>query len=200
MDAEILAPFALAAALATAAGLRFYGVVFFVGLLDALGIVALPGELRLLAHPAVVAVAGTLFLLEFAADKVPLVDSVWDAFNTFVRIPGGALLAALALAHNDAGLVAGAALLGGTLAGGVHVAKMGTRAALNLSPEPFSNWLASFAEDGIGLGLLALAILHPVAFLVVFALSLLLLGWLLAKLGRLAIDTFRRRVWRPGHS
>lgn len=199
MTPEMLAPFALAAALATAAGLRFYGVVFFVGLLGTLGVIELPGELRLLTHPAVVAVSGALFLLEFAADKIPLVDSVWDAFNTFVRVPGGALLAALALANYDSGLVAAAALLGGALAGGTHVAKMGTRATLNLSPEPFSNWLASFAEDGLGLGLLALAILHPVAFLLVFALFLALLVWALLKVAKLALGVMRRRIaGQPG--
>ncbi len=194
MGTDVLAPFALAAALSTAAGLRFYGVVFFVGLLGSLGLIALPGELRLLTHPAVVAVSGLLFALEFTADKIPLVDSLWDAFNTFVRVPGGALLAALAMASYDGGLVAAAALLGGVLAGGTHVAKMGTRATLNLSPEPFSNWMASFAEDGLGLGLLLLAIAHPLAFLLAFALFLLLLVWLLAKVARLAVGVMRRRV------
>jgi hypothetical protein len=193
MNPDVLAPFALAAALSTAAGLRFYGVVFFVGLLGSLGAIALPGELRLLTHPAVVAVSGLLFALEFTADKIPLVDSLWDAFNTFVRVPGGALLAALALANYDSGIVAAAALLGGVLAGGTHVAKMGTRATLNLSPEPFSNWLASFAEDGLGLGLPVLAIAHPVAFLLVFALFLLLLVWVLAKVASLALGALRRR-------
>ena len=199
MTPEMLAPFALAAALATVAGLRFYGVVFFVGILGSLGVIELPGELRLLTHPAVVAVSGALFLLEFAADKIPFVDSVWDAFNTFVRVPGGALLAALALANYDSGLVAAAALLGGALAGGTAVAKMGTRATLNLSPEPFSNWLASFVEDGLGLGLLALAILHPVAFLLAFALFLALLVWALLKVAKLALGVMRRRIaGQPG--
>ena len=194
MNPDVLAPFALATALSTASGLRFYGVVFFVGLLGSLGVIALPGELRLLTHPAVVAVSGLLFALEFTADKIPLVDSLWDAFNTFVRVPGGALLAALALANYDSGMVAAAALLGGVLAGGTHVAKMGTRATLNLSPEPFSNWLASFAEDGLGLGLLVLAIAHPIAFLLAFSLFLLLLVWVLAKVAKLALGVLRRRV------
>jgi hypothetical protein len=194
MNPDVLAPFALAAALATAAGLRFYGVVFFVGLLGSLGLVELPGELRLLTHPAVIAVSGLLFALEFTADKIPLVDTLWDVFNTFVRVPGGALLAALAMAHLDSGLVAAAALLGGVLAGGTHVAKMGTRATLNLSPEPFSNWLASFTEDGLGLGLLLLAFAHPLAFLLAFALLLLLLIWLLLRVAQPAVAAIRRRV------
>lgn len=194
MGTDVLAPFALAAALSAAAGLRFYGVVFFVGLLGSLSLIALPGELRLLTHPAVVVVSGLLFALEFTADKIPLVDTLWDAFNTFVRVPGGALLAGLAMASYDGGLVAAAALLGGVLASGTHVAKMGTRATLNLSPEPFSNWMASFAEDGLGLGLLLLAIAHPLAFLLAFVLFLLLLVWLLAKVARLAVGVIRRRV------
>jgi Domain of unknown function (DUF4126) len=125
------------------------------------------------------------------------VDSLWDAINTFVRVPGGALLAALALANYDSGMVAAAALFGGVLAGGTHVAKMGTRATLNLSPEPFSNWLASFAEDGLGLGLLVLAIAHPIAFLLAFALFLLLLVWVLTKVAKLAFGLIRRRVAGP---
>jgi hypothetical protein len=197
MTPEMFAPFALAAALSAAAGLRFYGVVFFVGLLGSLGVIELPGELRLLTHPGVVVVSGLLFALEFTADKIPLVDSLWDAFNTFVRVPGGALLAALALANYDIGMVAAAALLGGVLAGGTHVAKMGTRATLNLSPEPFSNWLASFAEDGLGLGLLLLAIAHPIAFLLAFALFLLLLAGALTKVAKLAFGLIRRRVAGP---
>lgn len=194
MNPDVLAPFALAAALATAAGLRFYGVVFFVGVLGSLGLVELPGDLRLLTHPAVIAVSGLLFALEFTADKIPLVDTLWDVFNTFVRVPGGALLAALAMAHFDSGLVAAAALLGGALAGGTHVAKMGTRATLNLSPEPFSNWLASFTEDGLGLGLLLLAFIHPLAFLLAFALLLLLLIWLLLRVAQPAVAAIRRRI------
>jgi hypothetical protein len=194
MTPDILAPFALAAALATAAGLRFYGVVFFVGLLGSLGVIALPGELQLLTHPAIIAISGLLFALEFMADKVPLFDSLWDVVNTFVRIPGGADLAALALANHDSGMVAAAALLGGLLAGGTHVAKMGTRATLNLSPEPFSNWMASFTEDGLGFGLLVLAILHPLAFLLALLMFLIVLVWLLSKVARLGIGAIRRRL------
>lgn len=194
MTPDVLAPFALAAALAAAAGLRFYGVVFFVGLLGSLGVIQLPGDLQLLTHPAIVITSGVLFAFEFLADKVPLVDSLWDVLNTFVRIPGGAALAALALANQDAGLVAAAALLGGLLAGGTHVAKMGTRATLNLLPEPVSNWLASFTEDGLGLGLLVLAIVYPLGFLVVFLLFLIVLVWLLSKVAGAGLRLIRRRA------
>ncbi|MBU0751488.1 MAG: DUF4126 domain-containing protein [Gammaproteobacteria bacterium] len=194
MTPDVLAPFALAAALAAAAGLRFYGVVFFVGFLGSLGVIQLPGDLQLLTHPAIVVTSGVLFAFEFLADKVPLVDSLWDLINTFVRIPGGALLAALALANQDSGMVAAAALLGGLLAGGTHVAKMGTRATLNLSPEPVSNWLASFAEDGLGIGLLVLALAYPLGFLGVFVLLLIALVWLLSKVAGAGLRLIRRRT------
>lgn len=182
MDAETLQPLSLAAALAWAAGLRVYGVVFAVGLLGQLGWVELPGSLRALAHPAVVGVSGLLFALEFLADKVPVVDSLWDAVNTFVRIPAGAALAAMALADRDPGWMIAAALAGGVLAGGTHAAKMGTRAALNLSPEPLSNWAASFTEDGLAVGILALAILHPLWLLGALAVFVVVMIWVLPKL------------------
>jgi hypothetical protein len=189
---ELLEPLALAAGLAWAAGLRVYGVVFFVGLAGYFGLVPLPGSLDTLAHPAIITVSGLLFLLEFFADKIPVVDSVWDAVNTFIRIPGGAILAALALADGNQGLMIAAALLGGVIAGGTHVAKTGTRAAINLSPEPVSNWLASFTEDGAAFGILALALTHPLLLLAGLALFVLILLWLLPKLLRLTISVIRR--------
>ena len=191
MDADALQPLSLAAALAWAAGLRVYGVVFAVGLLGHFGWVELPGGLRALAHPAVDGVSGLLFLLEFFADKVPVIDSLWDAFNTFVRIPAGAALAAMALADRDPGWVIAAALVGGVLAGGTHAAKMGTRAAINLSPEPFSNWAASFTEDGMAAGILALAILHPLWVRAALAVFVVLLVWLLPKLIGAALRAMR---------
>jgi hypothetical protein len=188
---ELLEPLALAAGLAWAAGLRVYGVVFCVGLAGYFGLVNLPGNLDVLAHPAVMTVSGLLFFLEFFADKIPLVDSVWDAVNTFVRIPGGAVLAALAMADGSQGLMIAAALLGGVIAGGTHVAKAGSRAAINVSPEPVSNWLASFTEDGAAFGIVALALTHPVLLLAGLALFVLILLWLLPKLLRLALAAIR---------
>lgn len=191
MQPELLEPLALAAGLAWAAGLRVYGVVFFIGLAGHFGWITLPGNLDILAHPAVMAVSGLLFFLEFFADKIPYVDSAWDALNTFVRAPGGAILAALAMADGSQELMVAAALLGGVIAGGTHVAKAGSRAAINVSPEPVSNWLASFTEDGAAFGILALALTHPLLLLAGLSLFVLALLWLLPKLLRLAIGAIR---------
>ena len=191
MPAELFEPLALAAGLAWAAGLRVYGVVFCVGMAGHFGLVALPGNLNVLTHPAVMTVSGLLFFLEFFADKIPYVDSVWDALNTFVRAPGGALLAALAMADGSQGMMIAAALLGGVIAGGTHVAKAGSRAAINASPEPVSNWLASFSEDGAAFGILALALTHPLLLLAGLVLFVLILLWLLPKLQRLALGALR---------
>ncbi|MEW6293363.1 MAG: DUF4126 domain-containing protein [Pseudomonadota bacterium] len=191
MPAELFEPLALAAGLAWAAGLRVYGVVFCVGMAGHFGLVALPGNLNVLTHPAVMTVSGLLFFLEFFADKIPYVDSVWDALNTFVRAPGGALLAALAMADGSQGMMIAAALLGGVIAGGTHVAKAGSRAAINASPEPVSNWLASFSEDGAAFGILALALTHPLLLLAGLVLFVLILLWLLPKLLRLALGALR---------
>lgn len=191
MQPEFLEPLALAAGLAWAAGLRAYAVVFFIGVAGYFNVVALPGGLAVLAHPAVIGVSGLLFFLEFFADKIPYVDSVWDALNTFVRAPGGAILAALAMADGSQAMMIAAALLGGVIAGGTHVAKAGSRAAINVSPEPVSNWLASFTEDGLAFGIVALALTHPLLLLAGLALFILVLLWLLPKLLRLAIGAIR---------
>jgi hypothetical protein len=198
MTSELLEPLALVAGLAWASGLRIYAVVFFLGLASHFAIVDLPGNLDALAHPAVLTVSGLLFLLEFFADKIPYVDSAWDALNTFVRAPGAALLGALAVADGSQGLMIASALLGGAIAGSTHVAKAGSRAAINLSPEPVSNWLASLTEDGMAFGILALALTHPLLLLAGLALFLLLLIWLLPKLFRLARGAMRAGFARLG--
>jgi hypothetical protein len=148
-------------------------VVFAVGVAGAMGWVALPGHLDVLQHPAVLFASGFMTLVEFAADKVPWLDSVWDAIHSFVRIPAGAALAAMAFGDSTSAVMVAAGILGGSLAGAMHVAKAGTRATLNLSPEPFSNWAASLSEDAlVPLGLW-LAFAHPIAFFLLLALVLL---------------------------
>ncbi len=181
MDALTLA---LITGLGWTSGLRLYAVVFFLGLLQRYGGYALPGELQWLAHPWVIATAGLLFAAEFFADKIPGVDTLWDALHTFIRIPGGALLAAAAVAGGDPGLAYAAALLGGTAAAGAHFAKAGSRALINTSPEPFSNWLASFTEDTLALGALWMVFKYPLLFLALFTLFVLASLWLLPKLWR----------------
>lgn len=176
---------ALAAALGFASGVRLYAVVLITGLVGYAGWVALPGGLEVLANPWVIGVSTLLFGAEFFADKIPALDSLWDGLSTFVRIPGGALLAASVFGIDQAALAAIAAILGGSLAATSHLAKSGTRAAINTSPEPFSNVAMSLAEDlGIA-GLLWLAFEHPwIALAAVGALTLLAI-WLIVKFARL---------------
>jgi hypothetical protein len=187
---------ALATGLGWTSGLRFYAVLFFLGLLHRVEIYQLPANLDILAHPWVLAVSGLLFIAEFLADKIPGVDSLWDAVHTFIRIPGGALLAAGAVAGNDPGLALAAGLLGGTVAAGAHFTKAGSRALINTSPEPFSNWIASFTEDALSLGGLWIALKYPLVFLVLLVLFLLIALWLLPRLwrGLRRIATLLRRA------
>jgi hypothetical protein len=164
---------AIAAALAWGSGLRAYAVIFAVGLAGALGWIELPEHLRLLEHPLVLGASGLMTAVEFFADKLPWLDSVWDAAHSFIRIPAGAALAAAVFGDSGAAVALAAAILGGTLAAGVHLAKAGSRAAINASPEPFTNWSASLAEDAIVPLGLWLAVVHPILFFVLLALFLL---------------------------
>ena len=188
---EHLQSLALAAGLAWASGVRMYAAVFIVGLLGRLGYVQLPEHLQLLEHNGVLIASGIMLLVEFLADKVPGFDSAWDSIHTFIRIPIGAMLAwgALSGAGPDAQFVA--AILGGAITGGTHLAKMSARAAINTSPEPFTNWAASFGEDGMLLAGLWLVFQHPLVFLVLLVLFLAFVVWLVPKLVR-----FLRGVWR----
>ena len=164
-----LADVAIATALAWGAGLRAYAVIFAVGLAGAMGWVELPGHLDVLQHPVVIAASGFMTLVEFGADKLPWLDSVWDAVHSFIRIPAGAALAAMAFGDSTGAVMVAAGILGGSLAAAMHTAKAGARAAINLSPEPFSNWGASFTEDAlVPLGLW-LAVAHPIVFFLLVA-------------------------------
>ena len=155
-----------------------------VGLLGKFGYVHLPESLAILTHPIVIALSAVLLLAEFLADKFPVVDSAWDSIQTFIRIPAGALLAMGAIDSSDPLIATAVALLGGTLAGGTHFAKAGSRALINTSPEPLSNWVASFGEEGLFALGLWLALAHPAAFLVFLVLFIGMVIWLLPKLWR----------------
>lgn len=159
--------FALAAALGWASGLRLYAVVFFTGLAGTLGWVPLPAGLQVLQHPLVLAAAGLMLAVEFFADKIPGLDSLWDGLHTFVRIPAGAALAAAVFGGDQTAWATVAALLGGTLAASSHVAKATTRAAVNTSPEPFSNIALSLAGDAMVPAMLWLAFSQPLWFALV---------------------------------
>jgi hypothetical protein len=175
---------ALAAAVGWASGIRLYAVLFILGGLGYLHWIELPGGLALLAHPWVLAASGFMFFVEFFADKIPGVDTLWDTVHTFIRIPAGAALAASVFGDSSAAATLAAAILGGTLAAGSHFAKAGSRAAINLSPEPFSNWAASFGEELAVGTVLWLAFAYPLAALVVLAALVAFMVWLIPKVWR----------------
>jgi hypothetical protein len=165
---------ALAAALGWASGIRLYAAVFLVGAAGFMGWVDLPQGLKILQHPGVMGAAGFMCFIEFFADKIPLLDTVWDAIHTLIRIPAGAALAAGALGADGAAATWVAALLGGSLAATSHAAKMTTRAAVNTSPEPFSNIAVSLAEDGFVVFMLWLSATHPFVFAIALVLTLVI--------------------------
>ncbi len=167
-------------------------MLFIVGGLGYLGWVPLPGGLAVLTHPFVLAASGFMFAVEFFADKIPGVDTAWDAVQTFVRIPAGAALAASVFGDSSAAATLAAAILGGTLAAGSHLTKAGSRMAINTSPEPFSNWAASFGEDLAVGTVLWLAWAYPWVALGIVVASVLLMIWLVPKLFRLIARFFDR--------
>ena len=194
---------ALAAALGWASGLRLYAVVFITGLAGYLGWIPLPAGLHLLQQPAVLIASGAMLVIEFLADKIPLVDSLWDTIHTVIRIPAGAALAAGVFGADQSSWALIAALAGGTLAATAHTAKATTRAAVNTSPEPFSNIGVSLVEDGLVVGALWLAYEQPVWFFVALAVVLVLsvvLIVILARFLRLLIGKLRGRGRAPAAS
>ena len=167
--------FAIAAAMGWASGLRLYAVVFLTGLAGHLGWVSLPAGLQVLQQPLLLWASGGMLALEFLADKIPWVDSLWDAVHTFIRIPAGAALAYGVFGGDQGAWGTVAALLGGTLAATAHTAKATTRAAANTSPEPFSNIALSLAGDALVPGMLWLSWAHPVWFFVALAVALVVM-------------------------
>lgn len=175
----------LALGAAWTAGINLYATVAVLGLLQRYELAGrLPGGLEALDNWWVIGVALGLYVVEFVADKVPYVDTVWDALHTFVRVPAGAALAVAATADLDPSLRVVAFLLGGGLALSTHGTKATVRAAANTSPEPVSNWVLSLVEDVVALGAVVLAVLHPLAILAVIVIFLLLLTWILPKVLR----------------
>jgi hypothetical protein len=192
MSPDLLAHLGLAAGAAAGSGLRVYGTAAALGWLHRYGVLELPGQLEVLGALPVALLASALYVAEFVADKVPAFDSIWDAVHTFVRVPAAALLAFAALGDAPETWRAGASLLAGGVALSVHGMKSGARLAVNASPEPFSNWGLSFAEELSFAGLVYLVISHPVIAIAVAG-ALLVLGalftlWIARALRRL----FRR--------
>lgn len=191
MDA--ISTIAAGAGLAWASGMRLYAVMFATGLLARFGVVTLPGDLSVLTHSWVIGAAGFMFVIEFLADKIPGIDSVWDAIHTFIRIPAGALIAAASLGVSaDPAWVMVAGLLGGTLAGSSHFAKSGSRALINSSPEPFSNWAASFGEEALVASVVWLVFAYPLLSLCVLSVLVVLSVWLIVTLWRFLKVMFAR--------
>jgi hypothetical protein len=178
--------------LAFAAGLNVYATVAVLGLCSHFGLVALPEQFRAFDHPAIIAAALVMYIVEFIADKIPWVDSIWDVVHTIVRPIGGALVAVTALGDASPTAQALAALLGGSVAMSTHLAKAGTRAAANTSPEPFSNWLLSLGEDLLAVTLSYGALQHPLLALTV-AVALLVVIVLFASV---LVRALRRRFRR----
>ena len=181
---DILQSVALACGMAWASGMRLYAVLFSAGILGRLGYLQLPSTLHTLESPWALGISGSLLLIEFLADKIPVVDSLWDSVQTFIRIPAGALLAALAMGEHDPALGLTAGLLGGTLTAGAHAMKAGGRALINTSPEPISNIAASLGEDTLVATGLYTAFYHPTQFLILLGFFIVLLIWLMPKLLR----------------
>ncbi|MBA3248314.1 MAG: DUF4126 domain-containing protein [Pyrinomonadaceae bacterium] len=174
-------------------GINLYATVAVLGLLQRYEIAHLPGGLQVLDNPWIIGVALFLYVIEFVADKVPYVDSVWDALHTFIRVPAGALLAFAATTGMELSPAVQivAFLIGGSLALSTHGTKATVRAAANTSPEPFSNWGLSLAEDVIAVGAIILAVMHPAIIIGVIIIFLLLLVWILPKVIRALRRLFR---------
>jgi hypothetical protein len=189
---DMLQTVALSSGLAWASGLRLYLVVLLAGTLSYFGYLTLPETLSVLKHPLVIGAAGIMAFAELIADKIPAFDSIWDSIQTFIRIPAGALLAAFAMGDVDPAWTVAAGLIGGTITAGTHFAKAGSRLAINTSPEPFSNWIASFGEEGMVLSGLWTMLAAPAVFLGLLAVFLVLAGFLLFKLWGFVARLFRR--------
>lgn len=181
---DIINIIALTLGVSWASGINLYAAMLTLGLLGTGGHVDLPPGLEILSDPLVIGAAGLMYAVEFFADKVPGVDSGWDALHTFIRIPAGAVLAAGAVGEIGPAAQLAAAIVGGSLAAGAHFTKAGSRLLINASPEPVSNWAASLAEDAAVIGGLWLALNHPAGFVCLLVLFVAAMIWLLPKLWR----------------
>jgi len=187
VESQTIQSIALMLGVGWASGLNLYAAMLVLGWMGASGQIDLPQSLEILSNPIVMGAAGLMFVVEFFADKFPGLDSLWDVLHTFIRIPGGALMAAGAAQGLDMGTAGElmGLILGGGLATASHVSKASTRALINTSPEPVSNWTASVAEDAAVVGGLWTAFNYPWLFVVLLIILMLLTAWLLPKIWRL---------------
>ena len=181
---EISKTIALAMGAGWASGINLYLAVLVLGLLEITGNISLPPGLQILSNPVVMGAAGLMYLVEFFADKIPGVDTGWDVVHTFIRIPAGAILAASAVGDVNPAVELVAAIAGGSIAAGTHAVKSGTRALINTSPEPFSNWTVSITEDLAVIAGIWTALYYPWLFIIFLFIFILLMIWLLPKIWR----------------
>ncbi|MGE0684808.1 MAG: DUF4126 domain-containing protein [Candidatus Binatia bacterium] len=187
----VLESLSLAMGTAWTAGINLYATIAALGIAGSAGMIQLPPDLQILSHPLVIGVACIMYVVEFFADKVPLVDSGWDVLHTFIRVPAGAILAARAMGDKSPALELAALLAGGTVALAAHGTKATVRLAINASPEPFSNWVASMSEDVVALGGIWLIFHHPILMLGLVVGFTALAVWLVPRLFRLAKRGFQ---------
>jgi hypothetical protein len=192
MDLDTTQLFAIAAALGWASGLRLYAVLFLTGIAGFMGWVDLPTGLKLLQTPMLLGASGFMLFAEFFADKIPGLDTLWDLVHTLIRIPAGAALAGAVFGADQSSWALAAALLGGTLAATSHVAKATTRAAINTSPEPFSNIGMSLLGDSLVPASLWLSWTHPIVFFVALGLALVVMVALIWVFGAFLRKLLRR--------
>ena len=179
---QLISIISMSMGLAWASGINLYATILMLGIMGSTGNIELPADLQVLADPMVIGAAGFMYCVEFFADKVPGVDTGWDAIHTFVRVPAGAILAAGAVGDvtSAAGITAG--ILGGGIALTSHSLKAGSRVLINTSPEPVTNWTASLTEDIAVIAGLWTALNHPTLFIILLIVFVLLMIWLLPKL------------------
>jgi len=188
---DLIQTIALTMGVAWASGINLYAALFMLGWMGSSGDLALPEDMQVLTNPLVMGAAGFMYCVEFFADKTPGVDTGWDAIHAFIRLPAGAMLAASAVGDVGPGVELAGAILGGTLATGSYATNAGSRVLINTSPEPFSNWVASVAEDVIVIGGLWTALTHPWLFIVLLILFIVLMIWLVPNLWRGIKGVFR---------
>jgi len=181
---QIIKLIALSMGVSWASGINLYATLLVLGIGQMTGNLALPSDLQILANPLIIGAAGLMYAVEFFADKIPGVDTGWDAVHTFIRIPAGALLAFGAVGEVSQPAAVAAAILGGGITAGSHATKSGTRVIINASPEPFTNWAASIGEDILAVGGLWTAFYHPWIFVGLLILFILFMIWFLPKIWR----------------
>ena len=179
---QLITVIAMSMGVAWASGINLYAAILMLGLMGSTGNIDLPPDLQVLSDPMVIGAAGFMYCVEFFADKVPGVDSGWDAMHTFIRVPAGAMLAAGSVGDVSSAVGITAGILGGGMALTTHSFKSGSRVLINTSPEPVTNWTASIAEDIAVIGGLWTALNYPTLFVIFLIVFIILVIWLLPKL------------------